>query len=48
MELQIIKIEKPTDVNIILGQTHFIRSVEDLHEALVTSVPGIRFGVAGA
>jgi adenosine/AMP kinase len=46
MDLHTVKIEKPAEVNIILGQTHFIRSVEDLHEALVTSVPGIRFGLA--
>jgi uncharacterized protein len=41
-----VKIEKPEDMNIILGQSHFIRTVEDLHEALVTSVPGIKFGLA--
>lgn len=39
-------IEKPDDVNIIFGQSHFIKTVEDLHEALVGSVPGIRFGLA--
>ena len=41
-----IQIEKPEPVNFILGQTHFIKSVEDLHEALVTAVPGIKFGLA--
>ena len=46
MELKTIKIEKPADMNMILGQTHFIKSVEDLHEAMVNSVPGIRFGLA--
>jgi len=46
MELQTVKIEKPDQVNIILGQSHFIRTVEDLHEALVTSVPGVKFGLA--
>jgi len=46
MELSLVPIEKPDDVNFILGQTHFIKSVEDLHEALVTSVPGIHFGLA--
>ncbi len=46
MELQSLRIEKPDDVNVILGQSHFIKTVEDLHEALVTAVPGIRFGVA--
>jgi adenosine/AMP kinase len=46
MELHVVPIRKPDDLNIILGQTHFIKSVEDLHEALVTAVPGIRFGLA--
>jgi len=44
-----VKIEKPDDdftVNIIIGQTHFIKSVEDIHEALVNSVPNIKFGLA--
>jgi adenosine/AMP kinase len=39
-------IEKPEDVNIIFGQAHFIKTVEDLHEALATSTPDIRFGLA--
>lgn len=46
MELTVVDIEKPEEVNFILGQTHFIKSVEDLHEALVTAVPGIKFGLA--
>jgi len=46
MELLSVTIEKPEDINFILGQTHFIKSVEDLHEALVTAVPGIKFGLA--
>jgi adenosine/AMP kinase len=46
MELTAIKIEKPEAVNFILGQSHFIKSVEDLHEALVSAVPGIKFGLA--
>ena len=46
MELKVVKIEKPDEVNMILGQSHFIKTVEDLHEALVTSVPGIKFGLA--
>jgi hypothetical protein len=46
MQLTIYKIEKPEAVNFILGQTHFIKSVEDIHEALVTAVPGIKFGLA--
>ncbi|RKY60710.1 MAG: hypothetical protein DRP95_03910, partial [Candidatus Latescibacterota bacterium] len=46
MELKVIKVEKPDDVNFILGQSHFIKTVEDIHEALVTAVPGIKFGLA--
>ena len=46
MQLITVKIEKPDDTNFILGQTHFIKSVEDIHEALVTAVPGIKFGLA--
>jgi adenosine/AMP kinase len=46
MELTAVQIEKPEAVNFILGQSHFIKTVEDLHEALVCSVPGIKFGVA--
>ncbi len=46
MELKLIPIEKPDDLNFILGQTHFIKTVEDIHEALVQAVPGIKFGVA--
>ena len=46
MEIQTVKIEKPEAVNFILGQSHFIKTVEDIHEALVTSVPGIKFGLA--
>jgi adenosine/AMP kinase len=46
LELKIVPIEKPDDVNVILGQSHFIKTVEDLHEALVGAVPGIRFGLA--
>ena len=45
MELINVKIEKPEDLNMILGQTHFIKTVEDIHEALVNSVPGIKFGI---
>ena len=40
------RIDKPDDVNLILGQAHFIKTVEDLHETLVGAVPGLRFGVA--
>ncbi|MFH1446989.1 MAG: adenosine-specific kinase [Chloroflexota bacterium] len=46
MELTSISIEKPEPINFILGQTHFIKSVEDIHEVLVSSVPGIKFGLA--
>jgi adenosine/AMP kinase len=46
MDIKIIEIQKPETVNFILGQSHFIKTVEDLHEALVTAVPGIKFGLA--
>jgi adenosine/AMP kinase len=46
MELKVVPIEKPDEINLILGQAHFIKTVEDIHEALVTVVPGIRFGLA--
>ena len=46
IKLAAIPIEKPEPVNFILGQTHFIKSVEDIHEALVGTVPGIKFGLA--
>lgn len=46
MEIQIVKIEKPENVNFILGQSHFIKTVEDIHEALAGAVPGIKFGLA--
>ena len=47
MELKAIEIVKPSaDVNVIVGQAHFIKTVEDLYEALVQAVPGVKFGVA--
>ncbi len=46
MQLSTVRIDKPEAINFILGQTHFIKSVEDIHEALVGAVPGIKFGVA--
>ena len=46
MQLISVKIEKTDDTNFILGQTHSIKSVEDIHEALVAAVPGIKFGLA--
>lgn len=44
-EIEVVVIEKPEDTNIIIGQTHFIKTVEDLYEAMVNAVPGIKFGV---
>ncbi len=46
MELTTVQIEKPEPINFVLGQSHFIKTVEDIHEALVTAVPGIKFGLA--
>ena len=46
MQLTTIKIEKPDDINFILGQSHFIKTVEDIHESMVQAVPGIKFGLA--
>jgi len=46
MEIKTVKIEKPEDINFILGQSHFIKTVEDIHEVLVGGVPGIKFGLA--
>ncbi len=46
MEIKVVKIDKPEPINFILGQSHFIKTVEDIHEALVTAVPGIKFGLA--
>ncbi|UCF06401.1 MAG: adenosine-specific kinase [bacterium] len=46
MELKMVQIQKPAEVNMILGQSHFIKTVEDLHEAMVSAVPGIKFGLA--
>ncbi len=46
MQLKIVKIEKPENINFILGQSHFIKTVEDIHEAMIQSVPGIKFGLA--
>jgi len=46
VELKVVPIDKPEAVNFVLGQTHFIKSVEDIHEAMVTAVPGIKFGLA--
>jgi len=46
MELTSVKIDKPAEINFILGQSHFIKTVEDIHEAAINAVPGIKFGIA--
>ncbi len=46
MELKTVRVEKPDELNFILGQSHFIKTVEDLHEVLVGSSPSLRFGIA--
>ena len=46
MELKTVKMEFPEDVNIIIGQTHFIKTAEDLYEVMVNAVPGVKFGLA--
>ena len=46
MQLKTVKIEKPGEMNFILGQSHFIKTVEDIHEAIVNINPGIKFGLA--
>ncbi len=46
MELKVVRVEAPKDCNLILGQSHFIKTVEDIYEALASSATGIKFGVA--
>ena len=46
LEQSLVRIEKPDDVNVILGQSHFIKTVEDIAEAVVGAVPGAKFGLA--
>ena len=46
ISLNLVSIDKPEELNFILGQSHFIKTVEDVHEMLVSSVPGIQFGLA--
>ena len=46
MDLSVVKLEKPEEVNLIFGMSHFIKTVEDLHEAMATAAPGIKFGIA--
>ncbi|MGE5279912.1 MAG: adenosine-specific kinase [Deltaproteobacteria bacterium] len=46
MNIEVVKIEKPENVNVVIGQAHFIKTVEDLYEACVNAVPGIKCGIA--
>ena len=46
LKIEAVEIEKPEDMNFILGQTHFIKTVEDIYEAIINSVPNAKFGVA--
>jgi adenosine/AMP kinase len=46
VQLLTVKIDKPDEINFILGQSHFVKTIEDIHEALVQTIPGIQFGVA--
>lgn len=46
MDFELVKIENPDELNFILGHSHFIKTVEDIHEALVNTVPDIKFGLA--
>jgi hypothetical protein len=46
VELKSIVVVRPDDTNVIIGQSHFIKTVEDVHELMVTSVPGVKFGLA--
>jgi len=46
MELKTVKMEFPEDANIIIGQTHFIKTAEDLYEVMVNAVPNVKFGLA--
>ena len=46
IELHVVPVEKPEELNVIVGQAHFIKTVEDLHEALAGAVPQLRFGIA--
>ena len=46
LKLETVKIKKPDDLNVIIGQAHFIKTVEDLYETLISSVPNIKFGFA--
>ncbi|MFC1516123.1 adenosine-specific kinase [Thermodesulfobacteriota bacterium] len=46
MDIKTVKIEKPEELNLILGHSHFIKTVEDIYEAIVNTVPGAKFGLA--
>jgi adenosine/AMP kinase len=46
LELKVVKVKNPEELNIIIGQSHFIKTAEDIYEAMVNSVPGIKFGIA--
>ena len=46
MELEVVAVEKPEDMNVVIGQAHFIKTVEDVHEALACASPQLRFGIA--
>jgi uncharacterized protein len=46
LELKLVQIENPDGLNLILGQSHFVKTVEDIHEAIVNGVPGSKFGLA--
>ncbi len=46
MQIKVVKLEAPEDCNIILGQSHFIKTIEDLYEAIFNTVPGAKFGIA--
>ena len=46
MELELVPVTIPEGTNVVIGQSHFIKTVEDIHEALVNTVPGIKFGLA--
>lgn len=46
MDFSLVAVDKPAEMNCILGMSHFIKTVEDIHEAIVTTAPGMKFGLA--
>ncbi len=46
MELELVSVKNPDELNLILGHSHFIKTVEDIHEAMVNTIPGAKFGLA--